>query len=158
MALIKNDRLMAVFMGTVAIFAGALVNYFGDRLLNVRLELFFGVSTFSPIWVLDLFLVPFIAGLVVSLIFGFGGKLLCYFAPILCRVQSYVEMSYYEGLPEGVVVLPFFYWILILIVAIEAAAFGGIFGEIVIKRTYGRRPKHLLHKKKALPQEPENKQ
>jgi len=60
-----SERWMAIIMGTVAIAAGVLVNYVGDRLLGVRLELFFGVQTFSPMWVVDLFLAPFIAGLVV---------------------------------------------------------------------------------------------
>ncbi len=141
-----NNRLMAIFMGSLAIGAGVLVNYAGDKLLGIRLELFWGVGTFSPIWVLDLFLVPFIAGAAVSLVYGLGGKLLCYFVPIIVRGISYIQMMNYEGLPEGVTLLPFWYWILVLIVAIEAAAFGGAFGEIMVKKTYGRRPKHLLHK------------
>lgn len=143
-----NNRLMAIFMGTVAIAAGALVNYAGDRLLGVRLELFWGVSTFSPIWVVDLFVVPFIAGFVVSMVYGLGGKLLCYFVPIIVRGISYIQMYGYD-LPEGVTLLPLGYWVLILIVAIEAAAFGGVFGEIMIKKTYGRRPKNLVYKQSS---------
>lgn len=141
-----SDRMKAFLMGVVAVGAGVIVNYLGDRLLDIRLELFFGVHTFSPVWVADLFLVPFIAGIVVSVIYGLGGKLLCYFVPIVLRGASYIEMMYYEGLPEGVTLLPFWYWILILIVAIEAAAFGGMVGEVIIKKTYGRRPRHLLYK------------
>ena len=139
---------MTPIMVVVAIGAGALVNYIGDRLLGVRLELFWGVSTFSMWWVLDLFLVPFIAGFTVSLVYGLGGKILCYFAPIVVRVISYVQMQNTD-LPEGVFVLPIYYWVMVLIVAIEAAAFGGVFGEILIKRTYGRRPKHLVYKNSA---------
>ena len=141
-----SDRKMALLMGSLALLVGSLVNYAGDRLLDIRLELFFGVHTFSPIWVLDLFLVPFIAGMIVSMIYGLGGKLLCYFVPIIVRGISYIEMTFYEGLPDGVTLLPFWYWILVLIVAIEAAAFGGMFGEVMIKKTYGRRPRHLLYK------------
>ena len=148
-----NNRLMTAFMVIVAISAGVLVNYLGDRFINyiapppgVRLELFYGVATFSPYWVLDLFVPPLIAGFVVSMVYGLGGKLICYFVPIIVRGFSYIQMMGYEGMPDGVFVLPFWYWILILIVAIEAAAFGGVFGEIMIKKTYGRRPKHLLHK------------
>ncbi|ALP51735.1 hypothetical protein Tel_00470 [Candidatus Tenderia electrophaga] len=144
-----NNRLLTVIMGTVAIGAGVLVNFFGDKLLGVRLELFWGVGTFSPLWVLDLFLVPFIAGAVVSFVYGLGGKLLCYFVPIIVRGASYIQMAYYDGLPEGMVLLPLGYWVLILIVAIEAAAFGGVFGEIMVKKTYGRRPKHLLYKQRS---------
>ncbi len=142
-----NSRAMGVLMGCVAIGVGAIVNYAGDRLLGVRLELFWGVSTFSMIWAIDLFVVPFIAGLSVSMVYGLGGKLLCYFSPIIVRGASYIQMNYFTEMPEGVTVLPFFYWILILIVAIEAAAIGGVFGEIMIKKTYGRRSKHLLYKK-----------
>ena len=147
-----SDRMKAFLMGFLAIAAGAVVNYAGDRLLGMRLELFYGVATFNVIWAIDLFLVPFIAGLVVSLIYGLGGKLLCYFVPIIVRGASYIQMAYFTDLPEGLTVLPFFYWILILIVAIEAAAIGGVIGEIVVKRTYGRRPKHLVYKQVA--QEP----
>ncbi len=145
-----NDRLMALFMSAVAIGAGALVIHLGDKLLGIRLELFWGVSTFSPLWIVDLFVVPFIAGIVVSMIYGLGGKLLCYFSPIIVRVASYMEMNAIAPeLPEGIMVLPIYYWILVLIVAIEAAAFGGVVGEIIVKRTYGRRPRYMLYKKAA---------
>jgi len=149
-----SNRLMAVLMAVVAISAGALVNYLGDQLLNylapfpgMRLELFFGVATFSPYWVLGLFVPPLVAGFVVSMIYGLGGKVICYFAPIVVRGISYIQVMNYESLPDGVSLLPFWYWILVLIVAIEAAAFGGVFGEILIKKTYGRRPKHTLYKR-----------
>ena len=144
-----SSKFMPALMAIVAITAGALVNYAGDRLLGIRLELFWGVSTFSPLWSLDLFVVPFIAGMVVSMIYGLGGKLLCYFAPILVRGISYIQMANYEGLPDGVTLLPLGYWVLILIVAVEAAAFGGVFGEILIKKVYGRQPKHLLYKQSS---------
>ncbi len=160
-----NRRLMAVLMGIVAIAVGVLINYFGDRLINyiapppgIRLELFWGVATFSPYWVLTLFIPPLIAGFVVSMIYGLGGKLICYFVPIIVRGFSYYQMMGQESLPDGVTLLPFGYWILVLIVAIEAAAIGGVFGEILMKKTYGRRPHHLLYKKAAanISSSPEN--
>lgn len=151
-----SNRLKAFLMALVAIGAGVLVNYAGDRLIHhvspapgVRLELFWGVATFSPYWIVTLFIPPLIAGFVVSMVYGLGGKLLCYFVPIIVRGYSYIEMMNYEGLPDGVTLLPFWYWILVLIVAIEAAAIGGAFGEVMIKKTYGRRPKHLLYKQSA---------
>lgn len=144
-----NNKMMAFLMGFVAIAVGALINYAGDRLLGIRLELFWGVSTFSPLWVVDLFVVPFIAGFAVSMIFGLGGKLWCYFVPIIVRGISYIQMYNYPNLPEGVTLLPLGYWVLILIVAIEAAAFGGVFGEIMVKKIYGRRPKHLIYKQSS---------
>jgi len=144
-----KDRVLTLFFGTLAIVAGAGVNYFGDRLLGIRLELFWGVSTFSPLWILDLFAVPFIAGIVVSMVYGLGGKILCYFAPLLLRGFSYFDLIYGGGPPDGATVLPFAYWVLVLIVAVEAAAFGGVAGEIFIKKTYGRRPRHMVYKDRS---------
>lgn len=141
-----SNRMRTFLMASLAIGVGALVNFIGDKLLGMRLELFWGVGTFSIIWAIDLFIVPFIAGFCVSMVYGLGGKLLCYFAPLIVRSVSYIQMTYFTEMPEGITVLPFFYWILVLIVAIEAAAFGGVFGEIMVKRTYGRRPKHMVYK------------
>lgn len=142
-------------VGTAAILAGAIVNLALDKILGVRLELYHGVSTFSPIWAFDLFVIPFIAGLVVSLIYGLGGKLLCYFSPIIVRGWSYYEAvtnpEVLANAGEGVTVLPIAFWILILIVAIEAAAFGGAFGEVMVKKTYGRRPRYMVYKNKNSP-------
>ncbi len=150
----NKQRLMPFAMGFLALAVGVIVNYYGDRFMNavspmpgIRLELFWGVATFSPLWIVTLFIVPFIAGFAVSMVYGLGGKMLCYFVPIIVRTASYIEMHNYQGLPEGVVLLPVAYWLLVMIVAIEAAAFGGVFGEIMIKKTYGRRPSELLYKK-----------
>ncbi len=141
-----SNKQMAFFMALVAISAGALVNYVLERMVGVRLELFWGVSTFSPTWMLTVFVLPFIAGFVVSVVYGLGGKVLCYFAPLIPRIISYIQMHNYQDMPEGVTVLPVYYWILIVILVVEAAAIGGVAGEIMIKKTYGRRPRHLLYK------------
>lgn len=143
----KNTQ-MSWLYGTLAILAGAAVNLIGDRLLGVRLEYFFGVYTFSPLWIVDLTVVPLISGLVVSLIYGLGGKLLCYFAPLVARVWSYFEVIYFADLPAGYSILPFYYWVMLVLVAVEVAAIGGVAGEILVKKTYGRRPHHLIYKEK----------
>lgn len=134
--------------GTIAVLVGAAVNLVGDRLMGVSLELFYGVQTFSPLWIVTLFFVPFIAGIVVSLIYGLGGKILAYFAPIVVRVPEYM-MLYDDrnSLPDGVTLLPIGYWILIVIIAVEAAAIGGVIGEIVNKKVYGRSDKSKFHKR-----------
>jgi hypothetical protein len=141
-----NQSVMAFFFGTLALAVGSLVNYFGDALLGVRLEFYVGVYTFSPVWIVDLFLVPFFAGIAVSMVYGLGGKLLCYFVPLIVRSYSYIDAVWGSGVPEGASLLPFPYWVLVLIVAIESAAFGGVAGEILVKKTYGRRPRHLVYK------------
>ena len=123
----------------LAVTVGAVIVYAGDQLLGVSLEVYYGVNTYNPIWVLDLILVPFIAGLAVSSIYGLGGKILAHFSPLIVRAIS--------SFPEGVLPLPLGFWILIVIVTVEAASAGGFVGEVIIKRTYGRRPKHLVHKR-----------
>ncbi len=136
-----------VGIGTVAVLAGSLVIYLGDMMLGVNLEMFYGVSTYSPLWVVDLFLVKFVGGIVVSLIFGLGGKLLAHLAPLPVRIASYIEINNLPEPPEIGTLLPVSYWLLILIMAMEFAAVGGVVGEILVKKTYGRTDKRLLHKK-----------
>ena len=146
MSLKRYFSLQATIWGLAAIMVGAAIVYIGDRLLGVSLEVYFGVSTYSPIWVLDLILVPFIAGLAVSAIYGLGGKILAHFSPLIVRVIEYNTLDH-AAFPDGVLPLPFGFWILIVIVSVEAASAGGFVGEVLIKRTYGRRPKHLIHKR-----------
>jgi len=135
-----------VFWGSAAIALGAVIVYLGDSLLGVSLEVYQGVGTFTPLWILDLILVPFIAGLAVSFVYGLGGKILAHFSPLIVRVIEYniIDPTTY---PEHVAILPLGFWILIVIVTVEAASAGGFVGEVVLKRTYGRRPKHLIHKR-----------
>jgi hypothetical protein len=134
--------------GCVALLAGCLVNYAGDRLLGVHPELWWGLGTFNLAWMLDIFLVPLIAGVVVAVIFGLGGKWLCYFPPLIVRIINYFSLYFADALPPGAQMLTFPLWILIVILVVEAAAFGGVIGEILIKRTYGRIPRHLLYRDK----------
>lgn len=144
-----RDKFMNVFMILLSIMAGAAVIWVGDWLLGVRLEYFDGPYTFSAAWILDLFLVPVFGGLVVSMIYGLGGKMWCYFSPIIVRGYGYYDAAYVSGTPPGVDLLPLAFWVLIVIVAVEAAAIGGVMGEILVKRTYGRRPPETLYKKKS---------
>ncbi|MCC6207957.1 MAG: hypothetical protein IT488_07375 [Gammaproteobacteria bacterium] len=143
-----NVRTRRYITGGVALIAGCLVNYAGDRLLGVDLELWLGLSTFGIFWMLDMFLVPMIAGIVVAAIFGLGGKWLCYFPPLIVRIINYSVLYSADSLPQGAQMLTFPLWILIVILAVEAAAFGGVAGEIIVKRTYGRLPRHLVYRDK----------
>ncbi len=138
--------LQDLFWMTLALAAGTVVIYLGDRLFNVSLGVFFGINTFNLNWVATLIVVPLTAGLVVSFIYGLGGKMLAHFAPIPIQIYQYLQLES-MNLPDGVSVLPFGYWFLLLIVCVEAAAVGGFIGEVIIKKTYGRRPKHLVHKR-----------
>ncbi len=127
-----------LFMGVVALTLGCALNYFGDRLLGVQIELFRGLQGFGGWWFVDMFVLPFFVGMLVAAIFGFGGKWLCYFPPLIVRSISYYEISHMSGVPQGASLIPMGWWGFFVILTIESAAFGGILGEIVIKRTYGR--------------------
>jgi hypothetical protein len=121
-----------------ALFVGTSLNYFGDRVLGVKMELFSGLSTFSFAWGLDVFFLPFVVGFVVSWIFGMGGKWLCYLPPLIVRCISYAQIFYISGTPHGSSLIPLGWWCLFVILAVESASIGGIMGEVLIKGTYGR--------------------
>lgn len=124
--------------GAAALLIGTSLNYFGDKLLGVKIELFSGLSTFSFAWMLDVFLLPFLVGIVVSWIFGAGGKWLCYLPPLIVRCMSYAQILYITGTPHGSTLNPIGWWGLYVILAVESASIGGIIGEVMIKGTYGR--------------------
>src|ERR1035437_203811 len=124
--------------GLVAVLIGMSLNHLGDRLLGVKIELFSGLSTVSFAWALDVFFVPFLVGLVVAWIFGMGAKWLSYFPPLIVRSLSYAEILYLSGTPHGSILNPLGWWGFFVILAMEAAGFGGIVGEVMIKNVYGR--------------------
>ena len=125
-------------LGIAATLVGMALNHLGDRLLGVKIELFSGLSTFSFAWILDVFFVPFLVGLVVAWIFGMGGKWLCYFPPLFVRCLSYAEILYVSGTPHGSTLNPMGWWGFYVILAMESAGVGGIVGEVMIKNVYGR--------------------
>jgi len=136
--------------GVIAVMAGCLVIYLGDWILGVKPELWVGLDTFSYAWIADMFIVPLISGVVVAILFGLGGKWLCYFPPLIVRVYSYFSFIYIVPMPQGAKLLTLPLWILVVILVVEAAAFGGVFGEILVKRTYGRIPDdQFIHIKKG---------
>lgn len=132
--------------GVAALLVGCAVNHFGDRLLGVQIELFHGIQTFSFMWILDMFVLPFFVGMMVAVMFGLGGKWLCYFPPLIVRIVSYYEISHITGVPHGSSLLPLGWWGFFVILVMEASAFGGVLGEIMVKGTYGRRPRQMVYK------------
>lgn len=130
-----NPRLLS---GLLAFVAGVALNYLGDRLLGVKIELYSGLSTFSFAWMLDVFFLPFLVGLLVAWIFGRGAKWLSYFPPLLVRCLSYAEIFYISGTPHGSNLNPMGWWGFYVILAMESAGIGGILGEVLIKNVYGR--------------------
>lgn len=135
--------------GITAILVGCVLNFTGDRLLGIDTEIFRGLATFSFLWFVDIFVLTFFVGLSVSIIFRHGGKWLCYFPPLIVRFFNYY--LFYSGareIPHGEHLMPMGWWGFFVILAVEAAVFGGTLGEVMIRSTYGRRPKHLVYKSK----------
>jgi hypothetical protein len=118
--------------GIAALLAGVTLNFLGDRLLGVRIEAFAGISTFTFLWMLDVFLVPFIVGLVVAKIFGKGSKWLACIPPMLVRSLSYLYFYYSDPQGDFFFKLHLHYWGLCVILAVEAANIGGILGEVLM--------------------------
>lgn len=136
--------------GVAAVLVGCAANHFGDRLLGVKIELFHGLQTFSFMWMLDVFVLPFVVGVLVAMMFGLGGKWLCYFPPLIVRLVSYWEVSHVAGgIPHGSSLLPLGWWGFFVILVMEASAIGGVIGEIMVKGTYGRRPRQMVYKEAA---------
>lgn len=130
-----NQRFLT---GSLAMLAGVIFNYLGDKLLGVKIELYYGLSTFSFAWMLDVFFLPFLVGLLVAWIFGRGAKWLCYFPPLIVRCIAYAEIVYVSGTPHGGTLNPMGWWGFYVILAMESAGIGGIVGEVLIKNVYGR--------------------
>ena len=129
-----------VYRGAGAVILASVFMHFCDRILGVRIEAFTGgIGYFSPSWVLDMFLVPFVAGIIVSTIFGFGGKWLAHAPPIIVRSISYFGLAYHlTPMAPGSSLMPLGWWGFYLILTIESSVFGGVIGEVLNKRTYGR--------------------
>ncbi|RFC32468.1 MAG: hypothetical protein DID92_2727745462 [Candidatus Nitrotoga sp. SPKER] len=135
--------------GVVAVIMGCALNYFGDRLLGVKIELFRGILNFNSLWIIDMLVLPFFVGVLVAVIFGLGGKWLCYFPPLIVKSISYLDSIYLSGIPEDASLMPFGMWALLVTVVMTSAAFGGVMGEIMVKGTYGRSPRDLLYKQRS---------
>ncbi|MHB8353486.1 MAG: hypothetical protein ACYDCF_03490 [Burkholderiales bacterium] len=148
----NNSRLMR---GAAAILMAMALNHLGDRLLGINIEVFTGIAYFSPLWIVDVFVLPLACGILVSVIYGMGGKWLCYFPPMIVRAISYYEVANITGVPQGAALMPLGWWGFFVILVVEAAVIGGVLGEVMMKRTYGRRARHLVYKDRA-PADQEN--
>ena len=108
----------------LAIFVGCLVNFLGDWVLGVRIELFWGLDTFNFFWFLQLFILPVLVGISVSYVYGLGGKWISIFPPLIVRFAAYYQTVEYSGVPEGAVLIPLGWWGFFVILAMEASMIG----------------------------------
>jgi len=132
-------------LGTIAILVGCVINYVGDHLIGVRVELYYGITeTFGAGWFSQIFLLPVLVGYSVSYVYGLGGKWLCYFPPLIVRTIAYLETMYFLAETPGASLMPAGWWGFFVILAVESAVIGGVLGEVLIKRIYGRTPKGAL--------------
>ncbi len=143
-----GNKLEAVKWALIAITAGAAAMYALNFIFGVRMELFGDLTSyFHPSLFIGLVFTPFVAGVIVSLIYGLGGKVLCYFPALIVYLHQYFStVAGTSAIPDDMRLLPIGYMGFIIIVAIESAAVGGILGEVWVKKTYGRLPRHLVYK------------
>lgn len=128
----------------IALLVGSLVNMLGDWLIGIRIELFWGLSTFNFLWFLQLFVLPVVVGISVSYVYGLGGKWIAIFPPLIVRFAAYYQTVEYSGVPQGAELMPLGWWGFFVILAMEAAMIGGVFGEIMNRRVYGwKKPRHV---------------
>jgi len=120
----------------VAFFAGALFFDLGHQLLGVRVELYWGIAGYDLAWVAAMFVLPFGTGVIVGLVYGWGGKWLAHFPPLVVLALSYYS-TMTTGAPDGARLIPLMWWGFFAILNMEFCAFGGVIGEVLLKHWYG---------------------
>ncbi|MDQ6993010.1 MAG: hypothetical protein Q9M31_06000 [Mariprofundus sp.] len=131
--------------GVTAFFVGGALIQTALELLGVHLEWFVGMATFNANWLVAMTLMPVFVGIVIGMIYGFGGKYLAHFPPLTVLLISYYQ-STHGVLPEGVELLPWGLWVMFMILQMEFCAVGGFIGEILVRRRTG-----WLHRYGAAP-------
>jgi len=121
--------------GVVAFVAGVVLFDGGLLLLDVHLEYFAGIASFTMSWVVAMSLLPVGVGIVIGMIYGFGGKYLAHFPPAAVMLWAYQHVSYAD-LPVGAHPLPWGLWIMFVILEMEFCAVGGFIGEVLIRKRY----------------------
>lgn len=130
-----------IVRGIVAVLAAMALNLAGDWALGVKIEVFRGIETFTPSWVADVFVVPFLTGLLVAKIFGKHAKWLACLPPLLVRFPSYLYLYYLDHSHDFFFNFHLHYWGLCVILAVESANFGAILGEVLVG-VYGKNSMH----------------
>jgi len=117
-----------------AVGIGCAMIYFGGRVLNVRLELFWGLSTYSLAWIVVLFILPFVTGIIIGWMYGPGGKIVAHFPPLIVHGLNYIQTMQMSGPPHGASLMPLGWWGLYVLLTMEFCAFGAFAGEFMLQR------------------------
>lgn len=120
----------------IAFLAAGFLFSLGHTLLGVQVELYWGVAGYDFAWVTAMFFLPFVVGIVIGLIYGWGGKLVAHFPPLVILAVSYY-FSATNGVPEGARLIPLMWWGFFVILNMEFCAVGGVVGELLLKKYYG---------------------
>ncbi len=119
--------------GAMAFAVGGAIMQTGFDLLGVHLEWFSGIDNFNAAWILAMTLLPFGAGILIGMIYGYGGKYLAHFPPLAVLVISYYQ-SMQMAEPDGMHLLPMGLMTVFIILQMEFCAVGGFFGELFMRR------------------------
>ncbi|RMH62710.1 MAG: hypothetical protein D6678_00545 [Zetaproteobacteria bacterium] len=120
--------LIAIAVG-MALYKGSMM------LLDVHLAWFRGLQGFDVPWLVAMSVVPVAVGVVIGVIYGFGGKYVAHFPPAFVMLWDYQHTHLYS-LPQGVHVLPWGIWVMFVILQMEFCAVGGFIGEILIRKRF----------------------
>jgi len=105
----------------------------GFDLLDVHLEWFTGINNYNGPWVVAMTILPVGTGVVIGMIYGFGGKYLAHLPPATVLIISYYQSM---QIPEsdGKYLLPIGLMTVVIILQMEFCAVGGFIGELLVRR------------------------
>ena len=121
--------------GAVAVLAGCCVIVLGDTLLGVQIEIFRGIATFNILWMVDVFLVPFVAGLLVAFTYKKrAGKYLAFLPPVIVRCLSciYLYLTDPQWNADFFFHLHLHYWGLAVILSFKSSYLGANWGCVMV--------------------------
>jgi len=120
----------------VAMSLSAFVFNIGHSLLDVHIEIYRGIEQYNFSFVVSMFVLPVISGMIVGLVYGWGGKWVAHFPPLLVFAVDYY-LTAHGGLPHGAQLIPLMWWGFFVILNMEFCALGGVIGELLLKYKYG---------------------
>jgi len=121
--------------GIIAIVVGMALYKGGMKLLDVNLAWFRGLEGFNGAWLAAMSVLPVAVGVVIGVIYGFGGKYVAHFPPAFIMLWDYQHTHLYN-LPEGVHLLPWGIWVMFVILQMEFCAVGGFIGELLTRKRF----------------------